>query len=234
MGNVFDPDSVFEFNAEIQAGNPLGYPGFDDKLAAARKKTGRKSACVTFEAKIDGIKLVSAVLYSAFRGGSVGAAEGEKFILALSRARQRHFPFLAYVHGTAGIRIQESLNGLIQMPRVTMKDSKLAGAFHQGDAAVCQGCHHNSPAGKTPPRCGNCHPAAEIPGQSRPALKAAYHARRNLLQQTSGQYGRGSQSPAGGYARGKILRGNAVPRRGPRPVVGDHPEDLQIPHPYLA
>jgi len=58
-----------------------------------------------------------------------------------------------------------------------MKDSKLAGAFHQGDAAVCQGCHHNSPAGKTPPRCGNCHPAAEIPGQSRPALKAAYHGK---------------------------------------------------------
>ena len=40
--------------------------------------------------------------------------------VALARARRRHFPFLAYVHGTAGIRIQESLNGLIQMPRVTL------------------------------------------------------------------------------------------------------------------
>jgi len=120
MGNVFDPDSVIEFNEGIEAANPLNYPGFDEKLVKARKKTGRKSSCVTFEAKIDGIKLVSAVLYSAFRGGSVGAAEGEKFILALARARERHFPFLAYIHGTAGIRIQESLNGLIQMPRVTM------------------------------------------------------------------------------------------------------------------
>jgi hypothetical protein len=57
-----------------------------------------------------------------------------------------------------------------------MKDSKLAGAFHTADAAVCQGCHHMSPAGKTPPRCGNCHPAVETTTvASRPALRAAYH-----------------------------------------------------------
>ena len=120
MGNVFDPESISEFDADIEAGNPLDYPGFDEKLAAAKQKTGRKSGCVTFEAKLEGVKVVCAVLYAAFRGGSVGAAEGEKFIRALARARRRHYPFLAYVHGTAGIRIQESLNGLIQMPRVTM------------------------------------------------------------------------------------------------------------------
>jgi hypothetical protein len=57
-----------------------------------------------------------------------------------------------------------------------MKDSKLAGAFHATDAAVCQGCHHNSPASATPPRCGNCHQAVETTTASaRPALKAAYH-----------------------------------------------------------
>ena len=124
MGNVFDQGSVSEFDADIEAGNPLDYPGFEEKLDAAKEKTGRKSACVTFEAKIDEVKLVSAVLYAAFRGGSVGAAEGEKFIRALARARRRHYPFLAYVHGTAGIRIQESLNGLIQMPRVTMGETR--------------------------------------------------------------------------------------------------------------
>jgi acetyl-CoA carboxylase carboxyl transferase subunit beta len=55
-----------------------------------------------------------------FRGGSVGAAEGEKFIRAIELARKRHLPFLAYVHGTAGIRIQEGTNGVVQMPRCTM------------------------------------------------------------------------------------------------------------------
>jgi len=64
---------------------------------------------------------------------------------------------------------------IVQSMLAGMKDSKLAGAFHEGDAAVCQGCHHMSPASKTPPRCGNCHTAVETPGQSRPALKAAFH-----------------------------------------------------------
>jgi len=58
-----------------------------------------------------------------------------------------------------------------------LKDSRLAGAFHATDAALCQGCHHNSPASKTPPRCGNCHPAVESTAATpRPALKAAYHS----------------------------------------------------------
>ena len=57
-----------------------------------------------------------------------------------------------------------------------MKDSKLAGAFHATDVAVCQGCHHNSPGSTTPPHCGNCHQAVEsTTASARPALKAAYH-----------------------------------------------------------
>lgn len=118
--NVFDPASVFEFNNEIEAANPLGLPGFDEKLEAAKKKTGQKSSCITFEARIDNIKVVCAVLTAPFRGGSVGAAEGEKFIRAAERARKKRFPFFAYVHGTAGIRIQEGTNGLIQMSRCTI------------------------------------------------------------------------------------------------------------------
>jgi hypothetical protein len=35
--------------------------------------------------------------------------------------------------------------------------SDLATAFHSGQNTVCQGCHHNSPLSKKPPRCGNCH-----------------------------------------------------------------------------
>ena len=75
---------------------------------------------MTFEATINGINLVVAMLMGNFRGGTVGAAEGEKFVRAAARARRRRYPFLAYVHGTAGIRIQEGTNGLIQMPRCTM------------------------------------------------------------------------------------------------------------------
>lgn len=120
MANVFDQGSINEFNANIASGNPTSFPNFQERVDAAKQKTGLKSACMTFEAGLMGIRLTCGMLIADFRGGSVGAAEGEKFIRALEVARKKHQPFLAYVHGTAGIRIQEGVNGLIQMPRVTM------------------------------------------------------------------------------------------------------------------
>lgn len=120
MHNIFDPGSIFEFNSEVESANPLGFEGLDVKLEQAKKNTGLKSACTTFEARIDNVKVVVAMLVAPFRGGTVGAAEGEKFIQAAERAKKKRFPFLAYVHGTAGIRIQEGVNGVIQMPRCTM------------------------------------------------------------------------------------------------------------------
>ncbi|MBQ3059645.1 MAG: acetyl-CoA carboxylase carboxyl transferase subunit alpha/beta [Desulfovibrio sp.] len=118
--NVFDVGSVFEFNSEIEAGNPLDFPDFSARVAEAQQKTGSKSGCMTFEARIDGIKMVVAMLMGTFRGGSVGAAEGYKFVEAAQRAAKKRYPFLAYVHGTAGIRIQEGTHGVIQMPRCTV------------------------------------------------------------------------------------------------------------------
>ncbi len=118
--NVFDKGSVFEFNTDIESGNPLDFPDFDEKIREAQERTGHKSGCMTFDARIDNISLVVAMLMGTFRGGSVGAAEGQKFIEAAERAKKNRRPFLAYVHGTAGIRIQEGTHGVIQMPRCTV------------------------------------------------------------------------------------------------------------------
>ncbi|WP_045215283.1 acetyl-CoA carboxylase [Desulfonatronovibrio magnus] len=118
--NVFDSRSIREFNSRIESSNPLEFDGLDNKIIQAQKKTGHKSSCMTFEASIKGVRVVVAMLMAGFRGGSVGLAEGEKFIQAAETAKRKHLPFLAYVHGTAGIRIQEGTNGVIQMPRCTL------------------------------------------------------------------------------------------------------------------
>lgn len=120
LHNVFDAGSIYEVFSEIESMNPLKFDGFDQKLEEAKRKTGHKCGCMTFEARIDGTSVMVALFMGAFRGGSVGAAEGEKFIRAMERARKKQLPFLSYVHGTAGIRIQEGVNGVIQMPRCTL------------------------------------------------------------------------------------------------------------------
>jgi len=120
LQNLFDKDSVREFNGHLASANPLKFEGFDVKLKKAVERTGRRSAVITFDAEVHGIKLVVAMFYSDFRSGTVGAAEGEKFIRACDKARASRRPFLAYIHTTGGIRIHEGTLGVIQMPRCTL------------------------------------------------------------------------------------------------------------------
>ncbi len=120
LQNLFDPGSVREFNKHIVSANPLKFQGFDEKLKKAIERTGRRSGIITFDASVFDIKIVVAMLYSDFRSGTVGSAEGEKFIRACDRARATRRPFLAYIHTTGGIRIHEGTLGVIQMPRCTL------------------------------------------------------------------------------------------------------------------
>ncbi|MDP2105690.1 MAG: acetyl-CoA carboxylase carboxyl transferase subunit alpha/beta, partial [Desulfobulbaceae bacterium] len=120
LNNLFDRDSIREFNSKIASGNPLNHPVLRKKLQAVKNETKRKSAMITFQAQVMGVDLVVAMLYSDFRNGTVGAAEGEKFVQACELAKLQRKPLLAYVHTTGGIRIQEGTMGVIQMPKCTM------------------------------------------------------------------------------------------------------------------
>ena len=57
-----------------------------------------------------------------------------------------------------------------------IKDNKLAGYFHNQEGTICQGCHHNSPVAKKPPRCDSCHGKPFDPENPlRPGIMGAYH-----------------------------------------------------------
>jgi acetyl-CoA carboxylase carboxyl transferase subunit beta len=120
LRNIFDRGSIKHFNTDIASGNPLGYTGFDARLQASKNKTGWRSGNMTFHARINGIMIIVSMLYSDFRNGTVGSAEGEKFAQACALAKRKKRPLLAYVHTTGGIRIQEGSLGVTQMPKCTM------------------------------------------------------------------------------------------------------------------
>lgn len=57
-----------------------------------------------------------------------------------------------------------------------IKSNRLANFFHHENGTVCQGCHHNSPASKTPPNCISCHSKPfNAKDPFKPGLIAAYH-----------------------------------------------------------
>ena len=120
LKNIFDPGSIKHFNTEISAGNPQNYTGFTERLQQSKDKTGWRSGNMTFHAKVNGIQIIVTMLYSDFRNGTVGSAEGEKFAQACALAKRKKRPLLAYIHTTGGIRIQEGTLGVVQMPKCTM------------------------------------------------------------------------------------------------------------------
>ncbi len=191
LKNLFDRDSIREFNEDIAAGNPLGSPGFEKRLQDAIKKTGRRSSMITFEARVMGVEVVVAMLYSNFRNGTVGSAEGEKFVQAAERARMMRRPLLSYVHTTGGIRIQEGTLGVTQMPKCTMAVREYVDAgglyivvydnnSYAGPVASFLGCSHyqfairSSRIGFAGPRVIRDTTGEEIPPD--------YHSARNALK----------------------------------------------------
>jgi len=53
--------------------------------------------------------------------------------------------------------------------------NSMARAFHGEELTLCMGCHHNSPATLTPPRCASCHGKTPDIATGKPGLKGAYH-----------------------------------------------------------
>ncbi len=191
LKHLFDRDSIREFNEELTAGNPLRAPGFEKRLQAAMKKTGRRSSMITFDARVMGVEVVVSMLYSNFRNGTVGSTEGEKFVQAAERARMMRRPLLSYVHTTGGIRIQEGTLGVTQMPKCTMAVREYVDAgglyivvydnnSYAGPVASFLGCSHyqfairSSRIGFAGPRVIRDTTGEEIPPD--------YHSARNALK----------------------------------------------------
>jgi len=65
---------------------------------------------------------------------------------------------------------------IVQKLTENIKDSKLAAYFHREKGTLCQGCHHNSPVSKKPPKCATCHGKPfDDRAPLRPGLMGAYH-----------------------------------------------------------
>ena len=79
---------------------------------------------------------------------------------------------LSSQYGSVELPHRQIINAMVK----NIKDNKLAGYFHSEKGTICQACHHNSPAGNTPPGCSSCHGKPfDDRNPLRPGLKAAYH-----------------------------------------------------------
>jgi acetyl-CoA carboxylase carboxyl transferase subunit beta len=114
---IADPGSMDHFGERIEAGNPSGWPGYEDQLHRARESAGARHAVTTAVATVGGEPCVIVGFEFAFMGGSMGTAEGARIARACSVAVARRLPVVC-VAASGGSRMQEGTSALVQMHTV--------------------------------------------------------------------------------------------------------------------
>ncbi|MGN0975798.1 MAG: acetyl-CoA carboxylase, carboxyltransferase subunit beta [Gemmiger sp.] len=124
---IFDHGTFKELNERIAAADVLHFPGYGEKLALQKRKTGLSEAVITATGKIDGMSVVAVVLDSRFFMGSMGTAVGEKVTLAVEYATAKKLPLIIF-SASGGARMQEGIFSLMQMAKTSAAVAKFSAA----------------------------------------------------------------------------------------------------------
>ncbi len=103
---------------DMPVSNPLDFEGYEDKLAAAREKTGLKEAVTVGRCKVFGEDIVLGVCDSRFMMASMGHVVGEKITRAIEKATELKLPVFMFCC-SGGARMQEGIVSLMQMAKTS-------------------------------------------------------------------------------------------------------------------
>ena len=113
-----DTDSFEELYQEVVSSDPIGFPGYAEKLEKMAGEAREPEAVVCGTASIDGTACALFVMEPYFMMGSMGAAVGEKVTRLFEYALEKKLPvFGSTVSG--GARMQEGIVSLMQMAKTS-------------------------------------------------------------------------------------------------------------------
>ena len=115
---VADPKTFEPWFEDMEVSNPLDYEGYEDKLAAAREKTGLKEAVTVGRCKVFGEDIVLGICDSRFMMASMGHVVGEKITCAIERATALNLPVFIFCC-SGGARMQEGIVSMMQMEKTS-------------------------------------------------------------------------------------------------------------------
>lgn len=118
IASLVDPDGFHELDSKMTSCDPLGFDGYQAKLAQNQKKTGLTEAVVSGWGTMNGRKISIAVIDFSFMGASMGSVVGEKITCAAERSHDERAPLLI-VSSSGGARMQEGMLSLMQMAKTS-------------------------------------------------------------------------------------------------------------------
>ena len=116
-------ENFTELFADVIGENVLGFPGYDEKLASLRAKTGEKDGVVCGEGEIGGVRCALFSMDYRFMMGSMGHTVGEKITKTFEYATEHCLPVVGFVL-SGGARMQEGIISLMQMAKTSAAVAK--------------------------------------------------------------------------------------------------------------
>lgn len=122
-----DPILQMEIAGQVEPVDRLKFKDtkkYKDRLVAAQKATNERDALIAVRGQLKGKPIVVCAFEFGFIGGSMGAVVGERFVQAVNAAIAHKAPLVCFAC-SGGVRMQESLIGLMQMAKTSAALSKL-------------------------------------------------------------------------------------------------------------
>jgi acetyl-CoA carboxylase carboxyl transferase subunit beta len=113
-----DEGSFSEFDSGMDSGNPISFPGYEDKVRESQASCGTKEAVVTGRCTIQKYPVVAGVMDSRFMMASMGSVVGEKITRAVEYATANKLPVIIF-SASGGARMQEGIFSLMQMAKTS-------------------------------------------------------------------------------------------------------------------
>ncbi len=133
---VLDEGSFEERFSELTALDRLHFVDsvpYSEKIKKTVKRLGQNEAMICGLGRIEGRRVVLAVLDFSFMGGSMGEVVGEKVSLAADLARRERVPLIVFT-SSGGARMHEGMLSLLQMAKTS---AALATYNEAGGFSVC-------------------------------------------------------------------------------------------------
>ena len=118
MKMTVDPGTFEEWDADLAATDFLEFPGYPEKLEAAREKSHENDAVVCGRGLIGGRPCAFFFMNADFMMGSMGAVVGEKITRVFERASEERIAVIGFTV-SGGARMQEGTTSLMQMAKVS-------------------------------------------------------------------------------------------------------------------
>ena len=115
---VADAGTFTPWFEDLAEANPLEFPGYEDKVKAAKEKTGLHEAVTIGRCKIYGEETVLGICDARFLMSSMGHVVGEKIALGVERATDLKLPVILFCC-SGGARMQEGIISLMQMAKTS-------------------------------------------------------------------------------------------------------------------